>query len=163
MSKVCTCCTQVKRHKIQSIGDILEAMDIHPLETIRLVLDEMDAPDWKYADTEILFIPLGHQMYTKIYRDIDDETCHPSLGHRGTYIGPNHQEIDMNITSISSFTAPIIKKGEVLKYIARIFYENAEPGLRTTVFLHVGSNDVYEEGEYFEHNYEKEMFPREEI
>lgn len=163
MNKLCTCDPQFKAHAIQCIGDILLAMDVHSLETIRLVLHEMDAPDWKYANTETLFIPLGHQMYTKIYRDIYDEKCHPSLGHRGQYIGAKLQEIDISVPHIKSFVAPVIKKSEVLKYIARTFYEYAEPGLRTMVFLHMGNNAVYEQGEDFEYNYEKEMFPREEM
>lgn len=163
MDKVCACGSQFKHHKLQSVGDILLAMDIHSLDTIRLVLHNMDALDWKYANKETLLVPLGHQMYTKIHRDIYNEGCHPSLGYNSPHIGLTHQEIDMRVTHISSFGAPVMKKGDVLDYIARTFYEHGDPGLRTTVFLHIGNNDVYEEGEDFEHNYEKEMFPREEV
>ena len=154
MSKACACGPQFKHHKIQSVGDILLAVDCHPINELRLIIHDPSAVDWRSSNTETVFIPLGNQLYTRIFRDIYHQNCHPITGY----------EDGFDITELSSFQARIYKKSEVVKHIAHTFYEYAEePGIASRVFLHIGNNDVYEEGEDFEHNYEKEMFPREEV
>lgn len=152
----------VTHHRLQSIGDILVAMQCHPLDMMRLVIYESHMEEYEDSVTEVLFVPLGHQRYVRLFRDINDINCHPTLGTK-RYIGDTDTDDYLKVPNISSFNAPMLTEEDVLKYIAKTFYEYAEPQMHATVTLYIGNNDVYEEGEGYESSYEKEISIREEM
>ena len=152
----------VTHHRLQSIGDILVAMQCHPLDMMRLVIYESHMEEYEDSVTEVLFVPLGHQRYVRLFRDINDISCHPTLGTK-RYIGDADTDDYLKVPNISSFNAPMMTEEDVLKYIAKTFYEYAEPQMHATVTLYIGNNDIYEEGEGYESSYEKEISSREEM
>lgn len=88
----------VTHHRLQSIGDLLVAMQCHPLDMMRLVIYESHMEEYEDSVTEVLFVPLGHQRYVRLFRDINDINCHPTLGTK-RYIGVSKMDFGASITS----------------------------------------------------------------
>ena len=104
---------------------------------------EKELDPYKNSEETVVFVPLGHMKYLKFYRDISNPNCHPSVA-----------ALTADVTKLKECSVPIWDLANVVRYIARSFFENAFPGtkIRSTLFI---NGEEYMETEDFEKDVER--------